>query len=145
MKWFPDQRSCQLWAGPTFRFPFTESTFLEDTRNRELPSYVLLGADERSVGFGQYYLRAGRCHLARLVIAPKYRGQGLGRSLIGELVELGVKDLRIGECSLFVAADNAPAIRLYQKLGFEKVPYPEDDPSVTAFVYMAVSAVKLRI
>ncbi|WP_044966929.1 hypothetical protein [Sorangium cellulosum] len=25
-KWFPDRRSCQIWGGPRFRFPFTDGT-----------------------------------------------------------------------------------------------------------------------
>jgi ribosomal protein S18 acetylase RimI-like enzyme len=143
MEWFPDRLSCQLWGGPEFRFPFTEATFLEDTRSRELPSYVLVDVDERLLGFGQYYLRVGRCHLARLVISPEHRGEGLGRWLIGGLVELGAQHLGVGECSLFVAEDNPSAIQLYRKLGFVRTQYPEDDPRVTPYPYMVVSRAKL--
>lgn len=141
--WFPDRRSCQIWGGPQFRFPFTDSTFLEDTRSHVLPSYVMLGADDQLLGFGQYYLRAGRCHLGRLAISPEHRGAGLGRWLVGGLAELGVRELGVGECSLFVVADNTPAMRLYRRLGFVETPYPEDDPSVTSLVYMVVAATRL--
>ncbi|WP_437791986.1 GNAT family N-acetyltransferase [Sorangium sp. So ce693] len=68
---------------------------------------------------------------------------GLGRWLIRGLVELGVQELGVGECSLFVAADNTPAIRLYRRLGFVEARYPEDDASVTSLVYMVVLAGRL--
>lgn len=142
MPWFPDQRSGELWGGPRFRFPFTEATFLEDSRLGAVPSFVLTEG-EAVVGFGQYYLRAGRCHLGRLAISPAHRGQGLGRVLIVELVRFGVEDLGVAECSLFVADDNLPALRLYEKLGFVRAEYPEDDPAVRHFTYMVVSAQRL--
>lgn len=143
MRWFPDQRSCRIWGGPEFRFPFTKTTFLEDTHSRELPSYVLVEPDDRLLGFGQYYLRVGRCHLGRLVVSPEYRGEGLGRRLIGDLVEVGARHLGVVECSLFVATDNTSAIRLYRKLGFVETQYPEDDPGATSFVYMVAPTIKL--
>jgi ribosomal protein S18 acetylase RimI-like enzyme len=62
------------------------------------------------LAFGQYYERAGRCHFGRLVV------------------------------SLFVIADNAPAIRLYERLGFAPAVYPEDDPDVRTYLYMVAAA-----
>ena len=143
MEWFPDRRSCQIWGGPQFRFPFTDLTFLEDTRLHELPSYGLVDADDRLVGFGQYYLRAGRCHLGRLVISPEHRGRGFGRYLIGGLVQIGAQRLGVDECSLFVVPDNTSAIHLYRRLGFVVTQYPEDDPGGAPFVYMVVPSVDL--
>lgn len=143
MGWFPDRRSCQIWGGPEFRFPFTDLTFLEDTRHRELPSYGLVDADDRPIGFGQYYLRLGRCHLGRLVVSPEHRGRSFGRWLIGGLVEIGARHLGVDECSLFVATDNTSAIGLYRKLGFVETRYPEDDASVASYVYMVVPRAKL--
>lgn len=135
MSWFADRRSCQQWGGPDFRFPYTEATFLADMRRTELPSYALLDDAGELVGFGQYYLRVGRCHLGRLVISPAHRNRGAGRVLIGGLVELGSRALGSNECSLFVLAEN-PAKRLYERLGFVRAEYPVDDPHVSALEYM---------
>ena len=143
MEWFSDARSCQMWGGMQFRYPFTSSSFEEDSRWQTLPSYVLLDDAEALLGFGQFYLRAGRCHLGRLVISPAHRAKGLGGWLIGGLTQLGTKTLNATECSLFVVKDNAPAIRLYEKLGFVRASYPEHDPDVAPFDYMVVSAAKL--
>ncbi len=140
MTWFPDERSCTTWGGPEFRFPFTEASFREDSRCEELPSFALLGVDGALLGFGLYYDRAGRCHLARLVISPQHRRRGLGAVIVRELSRRGCRELGLSICSLFVLADNAPACRLYRRLGFEPAPFPEETPPWEGCLYMIVSA-----
>ena len=103
----------------------------------ELPSFSLIGDDRELLGFGQYYLRVGRCHLARLVISPPHRGQGLGAVLVLGLCRRGCKNLGVQECSLFVLPDKAPALNLYRRLGFAEAPYPGELPRDC--VYMMVS------
>ncbi len=144
MGWFPDRHSCLVWGGPQFRYPFTVATFVEDTRVRELPSFVLVDADGRPLAFGQYYERVGRCHLGRLVVAPGHRGGGLGRHLIGALAELGSRQFDAGECSLFVARDNVRAARLYRGLGFREADYPEHDPVVAPYLYLVAGVAALE-
>ena len=123
MSWFPDRRSCAVWASPAFPYPFTETTFLENIRP-ELPSFSLIGDEQELLGFGQYYLRVGRCHLARLVIAPPHRSQGLGAFLVRGLCRRGCRKLGVEECSLFVLPDNPPALKLYRRIGFAEATYP---------------------
>jgi ribosomal protein S18 acetylase RimI-like enzyme len=142
MRWFPDQRSCAVWSGPEFRYPFTEATFREDVR-RQLPSYSLIGDGNELLGFGQYYLRAERCHLARLVIAPDYRGRGAGTFLIRALCRLGCRELNMSDCSLFVLESNTSAFRLYSRLGFRTVPYPGEAPPIPGCLYMIASAAQI--
>lgn len=140
MPWFPDARSCAVWGGPQFRHPFTAETFLADTHVRDLPSLVMLDEAGAPCAFGQYYRRAGRCHLGRLVVSPRWRGRGLGTALVRGLAGEGVPRLGVDECSLFVVPDNAGAIRLYERLGFAPATYPEDEPEVRPFLYMVAPA-----
>jgi ribosomal protein S18 acetylase RimI-like enzyme len=145
MAWFPERRSCLVWGGPRFRFPFTPATFAEDTRADSLPTYVLASASGDVLAFGQYYLRIGRCHLARLAVAPSRRGTGLGRTLVASLAEIGVQDLGVSECSLFVLADNLPAVRLYEKLGFVRTAYPGPaEADLVGVDYMIVANERLQ-
>jgi len=140
MRWFPDADSCATWAGPDFRFPFTDATFREDLR-LTLPSLSLVDSNAELLAFGQYYLRAGRCHLARLAVRPRARGQGLGRKLIARLSRIGRRNLQVSDCSLFVFEDNAPARRLYERLGFAPAVYPEENlPQVQGMLYMVASS-----
>jgi ribosomal protein S18 acetylase RimI-like enzyme len=137
MRWFPDQQSCAMWGGPEFRFPFTLDTFREDLR-LHLPSYSVVGDTGEFLGFGQYYVRVGRCHLARLAISPPHRGRALGEFLIRELCRIGCRELNAKDCSLFVMESNAPALKLYRRLGFVDAQYPGDMPSLAGVIYMVV-------
>ena len=143
MAWFPDAHSCRIWGGPEFRFPFSEESFQEDSRFEVLPSYVCTG--ERSlIGFGQYYLRAGRCHLSRLAVSPAQRGRGWGSRLLLALAELGSTALGAEQCSLFVAADNSRAAQLYKRLGFEESPYPGAESPLRGSQYLVADARLIR-
>jgi ribosomal protein S18 acetylase RimI-like enzyme len=136
MSWFPDKKSCQTWGGPDFRFPYTETTFQADAKLEILPTRALVQDDGAFIGFGQYYLRAGRCHLGRLAIAPRLRGRGLGSTLVHKLCEEGSGELGVESYSLFVLPDNENALRLYRRLGFAVVPYPESLHGVENHIYM---------
>lgn len=142
MSWFEDAAACRVWGGPGFRFPFTRDTFRADARLDSLASFALASDEAVLLGFGQYYLRAGRCHLGRLVIAPGHRGRGLGGSLVRELCRAGSADLGVETYSLFVLPGNERAIRLYERLGFAPARYPEPDPMFDDCVYMVATTLR---
>lgn len=101
-----------------------------------LPTWALVLEDGSLGGFGQFYLRVGRCHLGRLAIAPARRGQGLGSTLVRELCERGRSELGAESCSLFVVPENVRALKLYERLGFKPTPYPEPSPELRQYIYM---------
>lgn len=136
MSWFQDRQSCQQWGGPQFRFPYTSSSFLADCAWQDHSSYVLKDSHNCLLGFGQFYQRAGRCHLARLVIAPDKRGRGLGKVLVKALMAEGCKQLQLSECSLFVLKHNAAAKACYLSLGFQPAEYPEPIPELAGCDYL---------
>jgi ribosomal protein S18 acetylase RimI-like enzyme len=128
-----------VWGGPEFRFPFTAETFLADSKLTRLPSYALIRESGELCGFGQFYLRAERCHLSRLAIAPAYRGRGLGTQFIEMLLREGKKTLRVNQSSLFVHITNTSAIALYERLGFTRSSYPEPGFEIPNAYYMISS------
>lgn len=122
--WFTDKNACYSWGGPRVRFPFTSETFLEDIEWQKIPTYSLLSTAGELAGFGQYYEKSGRCHLARLAISPSQRGRGFGQGFIAELMKIGMAEFKTGECSLFVLDYNNGAVQCYRALGFSKTEYP---------------------
>jgi ribosomal protein S18 acetylase RimI-like enzyme len=136
MPWFPTEHSCHVWGGREFRFPFTAETFLADSKLTSLSSYALIGESAELYGFGQFYLRVGRCHLARLAVAPAHRSRGLGTQLIEMLQREGKKTLGVTQSSLFVHLTNTSAIALYERLGFTRSPYPEPGVANPNSLYM---------
>jgi RimJ/RimL family protein N-acetyltransferase len=73
--------------------------------------------------------------LVKLAVAPEVQGRGVGRRLVDACIaharETGARRL-----SLVSNSRLAVAVRLYEKLGFEHRPLPQDVPYATADVYM---------
>ena len=126
MTWFSDGAEVDVWGGPKFRYPFTAETFRSDCHWPEMASYCLRDASGAMCAFGQYYDRNGYMNLARLIVAPEHRGRRLGSELVTRLMQVAAEELTLDEFSLFVYRDNAPALKLYQSLGFEVQDYPPD-------------------
>lgn len=136
MSWFPTAEDTNIWGTPVFRFPFTRDTFLEDLHFDDMESFSLRDPDGQFAAFGQLYDRNGRVHLARLVVSPTVRGQGVGKRLINMLMEVGQSLFPGDECSLFVYRDNIPAYECYKSMGFVVRDYPEDMPHADVCYYL---------
>lgn len=132
MGWVRSPKVFNIWAGPGFRFPFTESSFIEDLKLDELHSRVIvdpqLGTENQVQAFGQIYQRLNRTHLGRLVVNPQAQGKGVGTQLIRNLMTLGDALFGCDSYSLFVLHSNTRAIKLYSRLGFKVTEYPEIMP-----------------
>jgi ribosomal protein S18 acetylase RimI-like enzyme len=61
-----------------------------------------------------------KAHLAQLAVAPDYQGLGLGRRILGGVVER-LSDMGYDGLSLMVSRDNHRALDLYRSMGFELV------------------------
>jgi ribosomal protein S18 acetylase RimI-like enzyme len=136
MGWFADARSVNVWGGPKFRYPFTRETFREDCHWGRMATFVLETPAGDFVAFGQVYERYERINLARLIVNPDRRGQGLGRRLVALLIEVGPSVVDRTEFSLFVYRDNTPALECYLGVGFRIRDYPDDAPMADVCYYL---------
>ena len=93
---------------------------------------------EGLLGYSLVFQRAGsdRARLYSIVVAPRARGQGLGRRLLDDAQD----QARARGCrriGLEVRADNAPAIALYRAAGYRELAprpgYYEDGMSALRF------------
>lgn len=128
MKWFSCEQVLRDWAGPNFRYPYDLASFSADLNLDSLKAFSLIDNKSNLLAFGQYYLRLNRCHLARLVVSPNFRGQGIAKELMMRLSELGMAELKVNSCSLFVLKHNKSAIKAYKKFGFSESDYPDKLP-----------------
>ena len=126
MSWFFNQEELSTWSGFNFRFPFDLDSFKQDLKLTSSKSFAFVSNEDELLGFGQYYLRLGRCHLARLVVNPQRRGQGIATHLIQALSLVGKTDLNVDSCSLFVFENNQSGMKAYAKIGFSVAEYPEE-------------------
>jgi len=130
MTWFDSKEAVTQWSGPFMRYPLTSQSINTDLNLDKYISLSLVSKDSASqlLAFGQCYLRLERLHLARLVIKPNLRGNGMVAQLIDALIERGVSKYGEREHSLFVLDGNRNAARAYQKLGFKFANYPAQNP-----------------
>ena len=135
MSWFPTEEELSIWSGPNFRYPFNLKTFKSDLNLDILKTFSLVSNEGGLLAFGQYYPRLGKCHLARLVVNPNFRGKGIASHLISQLSIWGKSDLNTDSCSLFVIKHNKSAIQAYTKLGFSMTDYPGGVP-LEGCIYM---------
>ncbi len=126
-RWFNSEKSVLYWSGPGVTYPLQIKRFKTESKFHKSHAYVLKQGRE-VLAFGQIYNRFDHCHLGRLVVSPKHRGQGVGSLLIDALLKEGQSLLGLSKASLFVLADNQAALRLYQKSGFVEAEYPHAIP-----------------
>jgi ribosomal protein S18 acetylase RimI-like enzyme len=136
MEWFPDANAINIWGGPTFRFPFTRATFFEDICWGRIASFALDGHGEEFAAFGQVYERIGRINLARLIVNPAMRGQGVGKRLVDLLMAVSASMFACNEYSLFVYRGNVVAYECYKSMGFTVGDYPEGVPHADVCYYL---------
>ena len=105
-----------------FTDPWSEKVYRETF---ELPDirYVVAvdedkpDPDEQIIGAAGVRNIAGTGEITNVMITPAYRGCGLGKMMLEDLLERG-KELGAEEFTLEVRAGNDIAIRLYESLGF---------------------------
>lgn len=88
--------------------------------DRDTPTLIACDAKRRIAGFAMLRLLGEDVELMTIAVEPKFRGRGVGEALLRACFE----DLLMTagkRMVLEVAADNPAAIRLYQKLGFQKI------------------------
>lgn len=120
LSWAPDADAMRLWAGPTIGFPVSPEQLWDNLHHAPGAAFVLCAtATGEVVGFGQVMSREeGFAHLARIIVAPAWRGHGLGRVLCEELMRIAPTFLPIHAFSLYVYPENKRARALYRQLGF---------------------------
>lgn len=77
----------------------------------------------------------GDFELAKLCVTPAAQGRGIGRVLAEAVVEFA-RERGGGRVVLVSSSTLAPAIRLYEALGFQHRPFPEPPAYTDADVYM---------
>jgi ribosomal-protein-alanine N-acetyltransferase len=72
---------------------------------------------EAFVGFTCFWIVAGDIHLLNIAVAPEKRGRGIGRYLLGRVIELG-ENVSVDRIWLEVRPSNSAALALYRGAGF---------------------------
>jgi len=102
----------------SYQFPWSEGIFRDCLR----VGYVcrVVTVSRQVMAYGVMSFGAGEAHILNLCVGEAYRCRGVGKRLLGGLIERA-SAAGMGEAFLEVRPSNTAAIRLYQSLGFEQV------------------------
>lgn len=102
----------------SYEFPWSHGIF-NDCLKAGHPCWVLC-VDSAIAGYGILSMGAGEAHLLNICVAPEYRDQGLGRHLLGRLLDIARWN---GAERLFleVRPSNPLAKALYESVGFTEI------------------------
>lgn len=100
----------------SFEFPWEESEFLEQLKQRNIIGMVA-EHQERVVGFVIYRLVKGKIHILNFAVAPWARRQSVGSQMVEKLI-LKLSYQRRNEIVLEVRESNLPAQLFFRHCGF---------------------------
>jgi len=122
--WFPTPEALAQWGGSGLRFPLDAAqiaAMLAETLTEPPLRLAFAGlVGDETAAHAQVALdwTDGIARLARFAIAPRYRGQGLARPFLAEIFARLDAAGDFPRLELNVYTFNAPAIALYESLGF---------------------------
>ncbi|MDP4091516.1 MAG: GNAT family protein [Bacillota bacterium] len=118
------------WAGPSYEYPITEQQiedyFNETNANegREMAIYKIV-LEENGKMVGSFQIReddkdSNTGRVGRFIIDEAFRGKGIGKEALTQLMQIGFESLHYDIISLGVFDFNSAAIACYETVGFEK-------------------------
>lgn len=102
-----------------FAHPWSRDSIMQEITSNEMAHYIVAVMDGRVIGYVGVWQILDEGHITNVAVRPEYRGNHIGSTLIGVMIELGN---RIGmvRFTLEVRSSNEPAKALYRNFGFKE-------------------------
>ena len=102
----------------SFSNPWTREMYLRELQNPDVSFlYVLRVPGEGVVAFCSFWLVLDEAHINNIAVRGDFRGRGVGMALLEHVIQAGAAR-GADRATLEVRRSNAPARRLYERLGF---------------------------
>lgn len=102
----------------SFSLPWSEEAFYGELDN-PLATYVVAVEEKHVLGFAGVHIIAGEGYITNIAVSENARRCGIGQMMLEKLTCICKSKCTF--LTLEVRASNAPAISLYEKLGFENL------------------------
>ena len=107
----------------TFSTTWQEGAFRNELKANPCAHYLVLRSQVNLgefAGYAGFWLVEDEVHITSIAVSPDYRGQGAGKLLLYDLLELA-RRLGAKWATLEVRDDNPAAQKMYRRFGFAKV------------------------
>jgi len=101
-----------------FVISWTRADFEREMTQNRLAVYFVARVDGEIAGYAGMWHVVTEGQITNVAVLPKFRGLGIGRLLMGQLLKTGEERQMVG-ITLEVKISNAVAQRLYTSLGFK--------------------------
>lgn len=95
-----------------------EKTLYNEVLYNELSRYFIVLVDGKRAGYVGSWLTEPNAEILNLFVSEQYRGLGLGKKLMDEVIGVCHKE-KIEAITLEVRKSNVHAVKMYEDLGFE--------------------------
>ncbi|EPA0985911.1 GNAT family N-acetyltransferase [Vibrio parahaemolyticus] len=121
INWIDSEELNYLWGGPTFDFPITIQQLEQHYSNKDVYPYLFFHK-KTAAGFVEL-CRVDKQNerICRVFISNDFRGLGLSKVMLEELISMVKTRGCVETLSLAVYAHNSAAKHCYESLGFELV------------------------
>ncbi len=119
LDWVTSPEQLRLWGGPALTYPPRVDRTWGEIGATTQNTFSLIDAASHVSGLGQILLREkDTAHLARIIVSPALRRNGIGHILCQQLMRVASQRYGTTGFTLNVYKDNLPAVKLYRSLGF---------------------------
>jgi RimJ/RimL family protein N-acetyltransferase len=122
---FPQSADELFYMFPKATYPLTPHQLKEAIAH--CSDSTVIEMDGTVVGFANFsrWEFRGRCSLGNVIISPSARSRGVGRYLIGYMIDIAFEKHEAREVTASCFNRNVPGLLFYPKLGFQ--PYAVDE------------------
>ncbi|TFH89745.1 GNAT family N-acetyltransferase [Vibrio ouci] len=119
IRWIDSEELNYQWGGPNFDFPLDSNQLDKHCAKPEVISFVFVH-EGSSAGYVELFrLSESKLRVCRVFISNEFRGQGIAKRMLEQLIELAQIEHNAQVLSLAVFERNTVAKNCYESLGFQ--------------------------
>lgn len=104
----------------SFSKPWTRDDFMREVTQNKCARYIVAKEAGEVVAYAGIWLVIDEGHVTNVAVRSDKRGRGIGEKVVSEMIRVAA-NTGVRYMTLEVRRGNAPAIALYEKLGFMRV------------------------
>ncbi|WP_146490139.1 GNAT family N-acetyltransferase [Vibrio sp. T20] len=118
INWIDSDKLNYLWGGPKFEFPLNLEQISRHCSQPEVLPFIFVVSGVNAGYVELFKVDESHFRICRVFVSNDFRGQGISKKMLGQLVELAKEEYTTNVLSLAVFEQNTVARNCYESLGF---------------------------